>query len=100
MLQFDYVIENNIFFANQKLNCLIPSEKNPDSERYLESLQVESNKNRAYRNAKLPKQEAFFSSPTNRVRFENIILKESFEPKLKISLQSTECFTNEVTIKQ
>ena len=32
--------------------------------------------------------------------YENIILKESFEPKLKISLQSTECFTNEVTIKQ
>ncbi len=79
LLQFDYEIQNNIKFKSQKLNCIIPNEASIEAKNFLQNLQASSNNDRAYRNVKLPLKETFFSSPANRIRFENIILKEGIK---------------------
>lgn len=88
-VKFDYVIENKLntkwVAEKQKLNCVYPIEKQPrEVLEYLASLEAGNPKVPAFRPANLPFRETFFSSPENRVRFENIVLEKGLELLKKI----------------
>lgn len=73
-----YKVENHRLSYNQKLNFAFPiNDNNPAALQYLESLtDADKHKDVAFRKKGEPKNEVFFSSVDNRIRFENVLLKE------------------------
>ncbi|WKL43737.1 hypothetical protein [Flavobacterium sp. ZE23DGlu08] len=89
LVGFDYKIENQLkpkwVAEKQALNCIYPIEKQPkEILEYLASLEGENTSIAAFRPVNLPTKEIFFSSPANRIRFENIILEKGLELIQKI----------------
>lgn len=79
-LYYDYEIQNHIRFNNPKLNLAYPMEPQPDHVNgYLQNLPATANADIAYRKVNIPGNETFFSSPANRIRFENILLHKGVD---------------------
>jgi hypothetical protein len=79
-LYYDFEIQNHPTFPNQKLNFAYPVEDQPPGVlNYFKSVGGISYENTAFRKANSPEIESFFSSPTNRIRFENILLQKGIE---------------------
>lgn len=72
-----YEIQNHLKLYGQDLNIAIPTKNQPkDVLQYLAGLDAEKYEEYAFRDGSKPLQEKFFTSPGNRVRFENIILEK------------------------
>lgn len=70
-----YEIQNHLKWVNQALNIAIPVKDQPkEVKEYLAQLDAEKYEEYAYRDPAKPEKELFFTSPENRVRFENILL--------------------------
>lgn len=69
----------NRFNSNPNFNHVFPKKQNNQWEEYLETLDVERNREFAFRPNNLPLNENFFSSPENRDRYEKIILEKGME---------------------
>lgn len=77
-----YEVQNHLSFLNQKYNFTYPTVDQPKSVKdYFNALPISAVKNadKAFRNPNLPMTETFFSSPANRIRFENILLAKGVE---------------------
>lgn len=75
-----YEIQNHPIFSNQLLNNIYPQLPQPSEVTiYLESLHAVKDAEFAFRGVNKPITEKFFSSPKNRVRFENIILQKGLQ---------------------
>lgn len=80
LLYHDYEIQNHIRRNNPRLNLAYPIEPQPEAiNAYLRNLEATTNLEVAYRKVNLPSRETFFSSPTNRTRFENILLHKGVD---------------------
>lgn len=70
-------IQNHAKWNNQSLNIAIPTEEQPANVKsYLANLTAEKYEDYAYRKANVPVKEGFFTSPENRIIYENIILQK------------------------
>lgn len=77
-----YNIENQVGIPSERLNLPYPVNQQPENVRgYLQSLPMEVTRHevKAYRKSNQPTEEVFFSSPENRVRFENILMQKGIE---------------------
>lgn len=73
----DYTVENHAKWNNQSLNVAFPTEDQPPNVKaYLASLTASKHEDYAYRKSNNPTNEKFFTSPTNRVVYENLILQK------------------------
>jgi hypothetical protein len=85
-----YVIENHPSTPEQRLNFAYPVKDNQPKEvlEYFDSLDnlydVMYKGEFAFRKKDTPKTETFFSSPANRIRFENILLNKGIELLSKV----------------
>jgi hypothetical protein len=76
----NYEIQNHPGFFNQKFNFTYPVATQPPLvAAYLSGLQASYHEAVAYRKENLPSSETFYSSPANRIRFENILLHKGIE---------------------
>jgi hypothetical protein len=78
----DYEVQNHLNFLNQRFNFAYPIVSNDEAvATYFNSLPhyAHKNGNKAFRVFNEPKKETFFSSPDNRIRFENILLTKGIE---------------------
>jgi hypothetical protein len=76
----DYEVQNHHALLHQTLNFTYPVSDQPQAILdYFGSLQASSYENTAFREAHNPATETFFSSPANRIRFENILLQKGVE---------------------
>ena len=76
----DYKVENHPKFQNQQLNFAYPISNQPQNVlNYFDNLPASTKANVAFRNPILPSKETFFSTPENRIRFENILLSKGVE---------------------
>jgi len=84
-----YKIENKAT-STSKIECLLPIENNqpPSVQKYQSQIREKveryingkySKNDEFYRNKDLPSVEEFYSSPENRIRFENIVLNKGIE---------------------
>jgi hypothetical protein len=74
---YDYTIENHAKFSNQSLNVAFPIEDQPTNVKaYLANLTASKYEDYAYRRANNPTNEDFFTSPQNRIIYENLILQK------------------------
>ncbi|WP_462254195.1 phosphoribosyltransferase-like protein, partial [Ferruginibacter sp.] len=72
-----YKVQNLRIFNNQKLNFAYPAPTdNENIKKYFNSINETSFGEVAFRKKGTPAVESFFSSPENRIRFENILLEE------------------------
>lgn len=80
-IRFDYLIENQAKWSNQKLNCLYPVSNQPKFViEYLNSLTISLEGNTpAFRNPNQPTKEGFFSNSQNRIKLEQIFLEKGIE---------------------
>lgn len=87
-----YEVENNLMLKHPKLNAAIPVRDyvSKDIIQYYENIDASKNAHQAFRSKADPAKEDFFSSPEDRVRYENILLEKG----LYIIHQSTELNTN------
>lgn len=77
---WNWEIQNHPSFINQQLNLAYPQlPQSNDITLYLESLQAEKHGDKAFRAINKPATEKFFSSPANRIRFENILLQKGLQ---------------------
>ncbi|QYH40557.1 hypothetical protein GYM62_17775 [Algoriphagus sp. NBT04N3] len=78
---YDYLIENQVKWNNQKLNCLYPVQNQPKFVlEYLNSLPITDPGNTpAFRNTNQPSKEVFFSNSQNRLKLEQIFLEKGIE---------------------
>ncbi len=77
---YAYEIQNHSGFLNQRLNFAFPSADQPEEViRYWNRLFENDPGTKAFRKAGTPAAETLFSSPANRIRFENLILKKGIE---------------------
>ena len=77
---YNYEIQNHLKFNKQKLNIAIPISNQPEVVKsYLLKLEADKKEEFAYRKESEPITETFFSSPENRIKYENIILKKGIE---------------------
>ncbi len=84
-----YEIQNHLKWANQNLNIAIPVKDQPeDIKNYLSTLTAVKYEEYAYREINNPKKETFFTSPENRIRYENNLLKKGLEIISKIESPS------------
>lgn len=76
-----HTIENHRFNYNQRLNFAFPiNTNNPLALKYVESLKnAERHPTVAFRKNNQPKNESFFSTADNRIRFENVLLQEGIK---------------------
>lgn len=82
---YDYEIQNHIKWNNQKLNIAIPTEDQPGNVKsYLAGLSAEKYEDYAYRKTNTPTQENFFTSPQNRIKYENLLLQKGLSIMNKI----------------
>lgn len=73
--QHTLLIENQSKWDNQKLNFVIPIDSNnTEYNSFLANLGRTSNNALPYRRKTMPKTESFFSSPSNSLKYETIIL--------------------------
>lgn len=80
-----YEIQNHLKWANQSLNIAIPVKDQPeDVKNYLSTLTAVKYEEYAYREINNPVKETFFTSPENRIRYENNLLKKGLEIISKI----------------
>lgn len=76
----DYEIQNHRTFPNQRLNFAYPVADQPQKIiEYLNKIEGFGFEKTAFRNINHPANESFFSSPSNRIRFENILLHKGIE---------------------
>ena len=78
----DYEIQNHLSFLDQRFNFTYPvASREPEIDKYVKSLPTYAHKHgdKAFRVQNQPNAETFFSSPDNRVRFENILLIKGIE---------------------
>jgi hypothetical protein len=80
----------NYYNPDPQLNHVFPikDDRFPEWDEYLESLKADRNSQYAYRNAKYPKKEEFYSSAENRNRYERIILNKGLEILEKVDVKS------------
>ena len=77
---WSYEIQNHLKWDNQSLNIAIPIKDQPeDIKNYLSTLSATKYEDYAYREVNTPKRETFFSSPENRIRYENNLLQKGLE---------------------
>lgn len=75
--RYNYEIQNHAKWNNQSLNIAFPvEEQEPNIKKYLAGLAAEKYEDYAYRKASTPQNEGFFSSPENRIRYENVLLQK------------------------
>lgn len=76
-------VENHITAYNQNFNCVYPININiQEVNNYFNSIQTggyDKFEDKAFRQKNKPKVERFFSSPENRIRYENILLRKGIE---------------------
>lgn len=89
LVGYDYIIENQLkpkwIAEKQALNCIYPLEKQPkEILEYLASLEAENTGIAPFRPGNLPLKEVFFTTPQNRIRFENIVLEKGLQLIQKI----------------
>ncbi|MDO6601659.1 phosphoribosyltransferase-like protein [Arenibacter palladensis] len=85
----DYIIENQVKWPTQNLNCLYPiKEQSVAALEYLAKLEEVYERVPAFRPANMPKNETFFSSPENRLRLESIFLEKGLELLAKIKSEN------------
>lgn len=85
----DYVIENQVKWFQQKLNCLYPTNNQSNSTiEYLAKLKDVHERVPAYRPLNMPKKETFFSSPANREKLEKIFLEKGIELLSKVQSEN------------
>ena len=76
----DYEIENHPGFQNQRLNFAYPIQNQPSNVlEYFNNIPAQDKATIAFRRVNEPTKETLFSSPENRMRFENIILRKGIE---------------------
>lgn len=87
-----FEVENNLNLYKPKLNAAIPIRDyvSKDIIQYYENIDASKNAHQAFRSKYAPVKEDFFSSPEDRVRYENILLEKG----LYIMKQSTVLNTN------
>lgn len=77
---YNMEIQNHIKWREQQLNIVIPKNEQPQNVKtYLAGLEAEKYEDYAYRPSGQPTKEIFFSSPENRVRYENNLLQKGLE---------------------
>lgn len=77
---YNYRIENHARRPNQSFNLVVPIKDQPkEVKNYLASLNATKYEDYAYRDENKPYKEEFFSSPENRIKFENILLKSGLK---------------------
>lgn len=70
-----YKIENHAKFYNQKFNLIFPlKDQSEEVTQYFAQLNATQYEDYAFRNEHQPLREDFFSSPSNRIKFENLLL--------------------------
>ena len=70
-------IENHVKWNNQSLNIAIPNaDQPPNVITYLTNLSAKKYEDYAFRKEGKPASETFFTSPKNRIRYENILLQK------------------------
>lgn len=70
-------IQNHAKWHNQSLNIAFPTEQQPANVKsYLANLSAEKYEDYAYRKEGTPADEGFFTSPENRIIYENILLQK------------------------
>lgn len=75
--RWGYEIQNHLKFDAQALNIAIPVKDQPkEVQQYLADLDAKKYEDYAYRDSEFPIEENFFTSPQNRVRFENLLLEK------------------------
>lgn len=80
-----YEIQNHLKWANQSLNIAIPIKDQPEDVRnYLSTLRASKYEDYAFREINNPVKETFFTSPENRIRYENNLLKKGLEIIAKV----------------
>ena len=78
----DYEIQNRLNYPNQSFNFTYPVANSEEAvAKYVEKISAYSNKHgdKTFRIPTQPGVETFFSSPDNRIRFENILLAKGIE---------------------
>ncbi|MNU16907.1 hypothetical protein D3C71_50810 [compost metagenome] len=77
---WNYEIQNHGMFNNQKLNVAKPVKgNNTKINGYLEGLAATKYESYAYRKNTDPATETFFTSPQNRIQFENILIEKGID---------------------
>lgn len=77
---WNYEVQNHAKFNNQSLNIARPIKlANTKINSYLEGLEATKHEDYAFRKANTPLKEVFFSSPENRIKFENIITEKGID---------------------
>ncbi len=73
----NFEIENHVKWNNQSLNIAIPTKDQPTNAKvYLANLPAEKYLDYAYRKEQAPSKEDFFTSPKNRIIYENLLLQK------------------------
>ena len=73
----NFKIENHVKWNNQSLNIAIPTKDQPvNAKTYLANLSAEKYIDYAYRKEQTPKNETFFTSSENRIKYENLLLQK------------------------
>lgn len=73
----NFEIENHVKWNNQSLNIAIPTKEQPtNAKAYLANLSAEKYADYAYREEQSPNKEGFFTSPENRIKYENLLLQK------------------------
>lgn len=73
-----FEVENNLKLNQPKLNAAIPIKEyvSKDIIQYYENIDANKNAHQAFRSKGSPSKEEFFTSPEDRVRYENILLEK------------------------
>lgn len=80
-----YEIQNHLKWAIQSLNIAIPIKDQPEDVRnYISTLRASKYEEYAYREINNPVHETFFTSPENRIRYENNLLNKGLEIIAKV----------------
>ncbi|MET3539072.1 phosphoribosyltransferase-like protein [Chryseobacterium limigenitum] len=73
----NFEIQNHAKWHNQSLNIAFPTEEQPANVKsYLANLSAEKYEDYAYRKEGTPADEGFFTTPENRIIYENILLQK------------------------
>ena len=77
---WSYEIQNHLKLNDQTLNIAIPVNDQPQNvKNYLSNLSADKYEEYAFREPNQPKRESFFTSPENRIRYENLLLQKGLE---------------------
>jgi hypothetical protein len=77
---WDIEIQNHLKFDKQALNLAVPTEEQPRNiKSYLAALTAQKYEEYAYRKLNVPLHEVLFTTASNRVKYENILLQKGLE---------------------